>query len=105
VQSQDSLLWYFCLRSLRSREELPSRRCSLFAGSLSKNVFDASCPVLHSDLFPEFPCDSELIRVEALSTKGDRVLWCSGCGTEFTYTPNCTWISVVYPGMRSDLEM
>ena len=61
--------------------------------------------MLHSDLFPEFPCDGELIRVEALSTKRFRLLWCSGCGTEFTYTPDCAWVSVVYPGMKSDLEV
>ena len=60
--------------------------------------------MLHSDLFPEFPCDSELIAVEALSTEKICVLWCSGCGTEFLYTPDCEWVTVVYPGMKSDLE-
>jgi hypothetical protein len=60
--------------------------------------------VLHSHLFPEFPCDSELIPVEALSTDKSGVLWCSGCGTEFTFT-NCEWVMVVYPGMKSDLEV
>jgi hypothetical protein len=68
-------------------------------------MFDARCPVLHSDLFPEFPCDSELIPVEALSTKRVRFFWCPGCGTEFTYTPDCPLITVVYPGMKPDLEM
>ena len=61
--------------------------------------------MLHSDLFPEFPCDRELIRVEALSTRRICLLWCSGCGTEFTYMPECEWVPVVYPGMKSDLEM
>jgi len=61
--------------------------------------------VLHSDLFPEFPCDSELIPVEALSTKRACLLWCSGCGTEITYTPDCEWVWVVYPGMKSDLKV
>jgi hypothetical protein len=61
--------------------------------------------MLHSDLFPEFRCDSELIPVEALSTEKICLLWCSGCGTEFTYTPDCDWVTVVYPGMKSDLEM
>ena len=65
----------------------------------------ASCHMLHSDLFPEFPCDRELIRVEALSTRRICLLWCSGCGTEFTYMPECEWVPVVYPGMKSDLEM
>ena len=59
--------------------------------------FRARCPVLPSDLFPEFPCDSELIPVEALSTEIVRLLWRSGCGTEFTYKPDCEWLTVVYP--------
>ena len=61
--------------------------------------------MLHNHLFPEFPCDRELIPVKALSTEKIRVLWCSGCGTEFIYTPDCEWITVVYPGMKSDLEV
>ena len=60
--------------------------------------------MLHSDLFPEFPCVGELIPVETLSTGNICVLWCSGCGTEFTFT-NCEWVTVVYPGMKSDLEV
>ena len=60
--------------------------------------------LLHSDFFPEFPCDRELIPVEALS-KGRICLRCSGCGTEFTYVPEHEWVLVVYPGMKSDLEM
>jgi hypothetical protein len=63
------------------------------------------CPMLHSDLSPEFPCNGELIPVEALSTKTLCVLRCSGCDTEFTYTPDCTWAMVVYPGMKSDLKV
>ena len=62
-------------------------------------------PVLHSDLFPELPCDSELIPVEALTTETFCVFWCSGCGTDFIYTPDCDWLTVVYPGMKPDLEM
>ena len=61
--------------------------------------------VLHSDLFPEFPCDSELVPVEALSTQRVSPFWCSGCGTEFTFTPDSTWVWVVYPGMKSDLKV
>jgi hypothetical protein len=75
------------------------------AGPLSKIFLTRDSTVLHSDLFPEFPCDGELIPMEELSTQRLRVLWCSGCGTEFTYTPDCSWITVVYPGMKSDLEM
>jgi len=63
------------------------------------------CRLLHSDLSPKFPCNSELIPVEALSTGTICLLWCSGCGTEFTYMPDCDWVLVVYPGMKSDLEM
>jgi hypothetical protein len=61
--------------------------------------------MLHNELFPEFPCDSELIPVEALSTDRICLLWCSGCGTEFTCTPDCEWVWIVYPGMKTDLEM
>jgi integrase/recombinase XerD len=48
--------------------------------------------VLHSNLFPEFPCDSELIPVEALTTEQFCVFWCSGCGADFLYTPDCDWV-------------
>jgi hypothetical protein len=48
--------------------------------------------VLHSDLFPEFPYDSELIPVEALSKARTCVLWCSGSGTGFTFVPDSTWV-------------
>jgi hypothetical protein len=51
--------------------------------------------MLHNELFPEFPCDGELIPVEALSTERICLLWCSGCGTE---TPDCECVPVVYPG-------
>jgi hypothetical protein len=54
--------------------------------------------VLHSDLSPEFPCDSELIPVEALSTEEVRLLWCSGCGTEFTYKTDCEWVTLSIRG-------
>ena len=61
--------------------------------------------MFHSDLFPEFPCDGELIPVKALSIERRWLYWCSGCGTEFTFTPGCTWVWVVYPGMKSDLKV
>jgi hypothetical protein len=61
--------------------------------------------MLHRELIPWVPCDGELIPVEALSTEKICVLWCSGCGTEFTYTPDCEWVTVVYPGTKSSLEM
>ena len=46
--------------------------------------------MLHSDFFPEFPCGSELVPVEAVSTEKISLLWCSGCGTEFTHIPVAT---------------
>jgi hypothetical protein len=53
-----------CSAPVLQRVAFPYR--PLFAGSLSgTHSFDARCPVLHSDLFPEFPCDSELIPLEA----------------------------------------
>jgi hypothetical protein len=83
---------------------LPFR--SLFAGPLSKDGFSREIPQCStSDLFPEFPCDSELITVDALSREKICVLRCSGCDTEFTCTPECEWVTVVYPGMKSDLEI
>jgi hypothetical protein len=69
-----------------------------------KRFLTRDATVLHSDLFPEFPCDSELVSVEALSTEKVRLFWCSGCGTEFTLT-NCQWVMVVYPGMKLDLKV
>ena len=75
--------------SLQSGKELPYPVISL-AGPLSKNGSDASSPVLYNDLFPEFPCDGELIPVDALSTEEEGLLWCSGCGTEFPFTPDST---------------
>ena len=58
--------------------------------------------MLHNDLISEFPCDGELIPVEALSTPILRVQWCAGCGTEITYTPDSEWVHIVRPGMKSD---
>jgi hypothetical protein len=69
---------------------------------LSKKLTQDST-VLHSDLFPEFSCDSKLISVEAMSTGRVRLFWCSGCGTEFTFNPDSEWVMVVYPGMKTDL--
>ena len=62
------------------------RRSARF-GSKLRNT--ARCRLLHSDLFPEFPCAGELIPVDALSTGKIHLLWCSGCGTEITYAPEC----------------
>jgi len=63
--------------------------------------------VLHSDLFPEFPCDSELMAMEKTIDREDSsslVLRLRRCGTEITFT-DCGWVTVVYPGMKSGLEV
>ena len=39
-------------------------------------------------------CVGELIPVGALSKEKIRVLWCSGCDTEFTYTPDYEWVTI-----------
>jgi hypothetical protein len=72
---------------------------------VERNGSDVDATVRHSGLFPEFPCDGELIPVDALSTESVLLFWCSGCGTEFTFTSGSTWVFVVYPGMKSDLEV
>jgi len=101
VQSRESLLWYFLSPLAWVLQGVAFPPLFSLAGSLGKSGFDARCPVVYSDLFPEFPGDSELIPVEARSTEKICVLWCSGCATGFTYTPDCEWIMVVYPGMKS----
>lgn len=60
--------------------------------------------MLHSELISEYPCDGELVSVEELSTPVLRALWCAGCGTEITYMPDCEWVYIVSPGMRSQLD-
>jgi len=57
--------------------------------------------MLHSELITEYPCDGELVRVEERCTRGLEL--CRGCGTEFTYEPDSTWVFIVSPGMRSDV--
>ena len=95
------MLWYFSLCSLRSCKWVAPP--VVLACRIVELMWDAT--VLHSDLFPEFPCDSELIPVKALSTKRVQLLWCSGCGTETSYAPDCEWVWVVYPGMKLDLKV
>ena len=100
-RAETRLLWYFALRfrhaSVLQGDAFPRR--PLLAGSLSKDGFDARC---HSAPQRSLPYDSELIPVEALSTRRGRLLW---CGTEFTFTLGCTWVMVVYPGMESNLKV
>ncbi|MGH2481485.1 MAG: hypothetical protein ACRDHW_17670 [Ktedonobacteraceae bacterium] len=55
--------------------------------------------MLHRDIVSEHECDGELI--EQSETKFLRTVACSVCGTEFTYTPDCDWVTTVLPGMKS----
>jgi hypothetical protein len=47
----------------------------------------------------------ELLPMQELSTKRLRLLWCFSCGTETTYTPDCEWVWIILPGMKSELEV
>jgi len=60
--------------------------------------------MLHSELITKFPCDGELERIEERCTCWFIVDRCRGCGTEFTYEPDSTWVHIVTPGMRSELS-
>jgi len=61
--------------------------------------------LLHSDLFPEFPFDTELtLSRSTLDGKSSSflVLWLR-YGVHLH--ARCEWVTVVYPGMKSDLEV
>ena len=57
--------------------------------------------MLHSDIVAEHSCRGHL--VELSETGCVRTVRCSSCGTEFTYTPDCDWVTIVLPGMKSDI--
>jgi hypothetical protein len=59
--------------------------------------------MLHSDIVPEHECDGELIELTPTPAYVQHAI-CSWCGTEFTYQPDSTWVTVVLPGMRSRIE-
>jgi hypothetical protein len=61
--------------------------------------------MLHNKLIEEYPCEGELVPAERLSNANLQVLWCAGCGTEITYMPDCEWVFIVLPGMRSELNV
>jgi hypothetical protein len=42
----------------------------------------------------------ELIRLDR-SPAYVQFAWCSSCATEFTYAPDCDWVTFVLPGMWS----
>jgi hypothetical protein len=61
--------------------------------------------MLHSDLFPEFGCDRELIEIPELCTQILTVTWCERCGTELSWVADDgRWVNVVYPGMKEPIE-
>ncbi len=78
----------------------PAVGCDFKIGVPQSDIADPS--MLHSDLFPELDCHGVLLLAER--TPRLRVLRCFLCETEITYTPDCDWVKVVYPGMRSELE-
>ena len=41
---------------------------------------------LHSDLFPEFGCDGELIEIPGRCTDAATVRYCAVCWTEFSWS-------------------
>ena len=47
----------------------------------------------------------ELLPRQELSTKRLRLLWYPSCGTETTYTPDCEWVWIILPGMKSELKV
>jgi len=60
--------------------------------------------MLHSDLFPKFGCDGQLIELPELCTQILTVKWCEKCGTEFSWIADDEhWINVVYPGMNEPI--
>ena len=57
--------------------------------------------MLHSDLFPEFGCDGELIEIPERSTQMLTVERCEKCWTELSWVADDDrWVGVVYPGMK-----
>ena len=61
--------------------------------------------MLHSDLFPDFGCDGELIEIPERCTQMLTVKWCEKCGTEFSWVADDEhWVNVVYPGMKEPID-
>jgi hypothetical protein len=58
--------------------------------------------MLHSDLFPEFGCEGELIDLPEQSTQTLTVKRCGKCETELSWVADDgRWVKVVYPGMKN----
>jgi len=61
--------------------------------------------MLHSDLFPEFGCDGELIVIPERSTQLVTVKRCEKCETELSWVADDQhWVTVVYPGMNEPID-
>jgi hypothetical protein len=57
--------------------------------------------MLHRDILPEHSCDGELIELHEDDPTYVHFAQCASCGIEFTCTPDCDWVTVVLPGMRT----
>ena len=56
---------------------------------------------LHSNLFPEFGCDGELIELPERSTQMITVKRCAKCWTEHSWVADDEHrVTVVFPGMK-----
>ena len=61
--------------------------------------------MLHSDLFPEFGCDGELIDLPEQSTRMLTVKRCEKCWTELSWVADDgRWVKVVHPGMTEPID-
>ena len=59
--------------------------------------------MLHSDIIPDHECSGQLIDVS--ESRYVTKSWCSKCGTEFSYEPDSIWVTIVYPGMKSEIPI
>ena len=61
--------------------------------------------MLHSDLFPEFGCDGELIKLPERCTQILTVTQCAKCWTELSWVADDGhWVTVVYPGIKLSMD-
>ena len=61
--------------------------------------------MLHSDLFPAFRCDGELIEIPERCPQLVTVKRCKKCETELSWVADDEhWATVVYPGMTESID-
>jgi hypothetical protein len=61
--------------------------------------------MLHSDLFPEFGCDGELMELPERCTQLLTITRCAKCWTELSWiADDGRWVNVVYPGMKQSMD-